>query len=111
MTKDDAKMMIELLAEMVRSDRELKEFFIKEMSRAVSEPPRRMIPLKEAASRLGKSASWLYKHKDGFTCEKTGNAKSSTVMFNESTLFDEYQSLIESRKKIIALQLPGVAMG
>lgn len=110
MTKDDAKMMIELLAQMVKSDRELKEFFISEMSRAIGTPARTMIPLKEAAARLGKSASWLYKNKEYFSCEKTGNSKSSTVMFNEATLFDEYQSLIETRKKIISLQ-PLVAMG
>lgn len=110
MTKDDAKLMIELLAQMVRSDKELKEFFIKEMSRAVGTPTKRMISLKEAAARLGKSTSWLYKNKEYFSCEKTGNSKSSTVMFDEATLFDEYQSLIDSRKKIISLQ-PLVAMG
>lgn len=110
MTKDDAKMMIELLAQMVKSDRELKEFFISEMSRAIGTPARTMIPLKEAAARLGKSVSWLYKNQEYFSCEKTGRSKSSTVMFNEATLFDEYQSLIDSRKKIISLQ-PLVAMG
>ena len=108
MTKDDAKMMIELLAQMVRSDRELKEFFISEMSRAVGSPSRTMIPLKEAAAKLGKSTSWLYKNKDHFSFEKSGNSKSSTVMFNEATLFDEYQSLIDSRKKIITLPIRNV---
>ena len=110
MTKDDAKMMIELLAQMVKSDKELKEFFISEMSRAIGTPARTMIPLKEAAARLGKSVSWLYKNKENFTFMKSGRSKSSTVMFNEATLFDEYQSLIDSRKKIISLH-PLVAMG
>jgi hypothetical protein len=105
MTCDDAKMMIELLAEMVRSDKELKEFFVKEMSRACAGPQRDMIPLKEAASRLGLSTAWLYKNKAAFSCKKTGNAKSSTVMFNASTLHQEYQAFIESRKKIIPITL------
>lgn len=111
MTKDDAKIMIELLAQMVRSDNDLKEFFIKEMTRACSTPSEKTISLKEAASRLGKSTSWLYKNKEFFTFEKIGRTKSSTVMFNENTLFDEYKQLVNSRKKIISLQPLKVAMG
>ena len=103
-------MMIELLAEMVRSDNELKEFFIKEMSRAIGRPEREMIPLKAAAAKIGKSASWLYKNKESFSYEKTGNSKSSTVMFDSSKLFEEYDMLVASRKKIVRMQPLNVAV-
>lgn len=110
MTKDEAKMMIELLAEMVRGDKELKEFFIQEMSRAVGGQQRRMLSLKEAAAALGKSTSWLYKNKDFFTHEKNGNSKSSTVMFYESKLHEEYKRMMDSRKKIIPMPIENMAL-
>ena len=110
MTKDDAKMMIELLAEMVRGDKELKEFFISEMSRAVGGQHNKMLSLKDAASYLGKSTSWLYKHKDHFSYEKNGNSRSANVMFYESRLHEEYKRLMDSRRKIIPMPLENVAL-
>ena len=94
MDKCEAKMMIELLAEMMRNDKDLREFFAKEMARAMGG---------EAAAKIGKSVSWLYKNQEHFTCLKTGSSKSSTIMFNGATLLEEYQTFINSRKKIVPM--------
>ena len=105
MDKCEAKMMIELLAEMMRNDKDLREFFAKEMARAMGGEVKHNLTLKEAAAKLGKSVSWLYKNQEYFSCQKTGNSKSSTIMFNGTTLLQEYQAFINSRKKIIPMRL------
>ncbi len=86
MTKDDAKLMIELLAQMVRNDDELKRFFIQELSRAVKVERTHKLSTKQAAVRLGKSVSWLYKNKHKFNYVKNGNSKSDCLYFDEDSL-------------------------
>ena len=103
MDKCEAKMMIELLAEMMRNDKDLREFFAKEMARAMGGEIKHNLTLKEAAAKIGKSVSWLYKNQEHFTCLKTGSSKSSTIMFNGATLLEEYQTFINSRKKIVPM--------
>jgi hypothetical protein len=103
MDRNDAKMMIELLAQMMRDDKELREFFAQEMAKVAGGVVKHNLTLKEAAAKIGKSVSWLYKNQSFFTCEKTGNSKSSTIMFDGLKLVDEYQRLIQSRKKIVHL--------
>ena len=97
MTKDDAKMMIELLAQMVSSDKELQEFFLKEMIRATKGRLDKSLTLKEAAARLGKSSSWLYKNKNLFNYTKRGISKSSYLVFDNLTLMDDYRNYLENR--------------
>lgn len=95
MTKDDAKMMIELLAQIVSSDKELQEFFIKEMIRATKGRLDKSLTLKEAAARLGKSSSWLYKNKNLFNYTKRGTSKSSCIMFDNLSFVKDSQKLFK----------------
>ena len=103
MNKCEAKMMIELLAEMMRKDKDLREFFAKEMAKVMGGEVKHNLTLKEAAAKIGKSVSWLYKNHEHFSCQKTGSSKSSTIMFNGTTLLEEYQAFINSKKKIIPM--------
>jgi hypothetical protein len=95
--------MIELLAEMMRKDKDLREFFAKEMAKVMGGTIEHNLTLKEAAAKIGKSVSWLYKNHKHFTCMKTGSSQSSTIMFDGSTLLDEYLTFINSKKKIIPM--------
>lgn len=88
MNSSDAKMLIELLAQMIREDSELRNFAIKEFARAMGEPTKKMIPLCDAARILNKSQSWVYKNKGLFKYRKMGDSKSSVLMFDRCEIID-----------------------
>ncbi len=95
MTKNDIKLFVELFAQMLRTDEELRTFFLKEMLRALGGQISHNLSLKEASRRINKSQSWLYKNKDRFSYVKTGGAKSSPIMFDGFSLLDEYEKMFK----------------
>lgn len=70
---------------------------------------KKLISVKSAAELLGVSPSWLYHHKDDeygrpqFSYVKSGDSRSSTLKFNESTIMQEYDMLIAKRKKVVPI--------
>lgn len=77
----------------------------------------RLLTAKEAADMLGISVSLLYHIKDDengiprFSYVKCGNAKSATLKFKASTLVEEYERYVASKKKVIKLSPVKTATG
>jgi hypothetical protein len=65
---------------------------------------KRYLSLKEAAMAIGMSVSWLYKHKDEFSYEKSGDSKSSVLMFDKQILLNEYEDYLTRGRKIIKME-------
>lgn len=104
MTDDDLKR----LAHFIVMEQATNETFIKALAKATREltQTERLVTLKEAADIIGKSSSWLYKNKstDGvrnFSYVKSDDARNSSVMFNATTLMDEYNSYVRRKKSVI----------
>lgn len=102
-------MLVDYLCVALKSDIELQDIMAKAMLRNDRSKARRLISLNEAAHIIGKSSSWLYKNKDdkdgkpNFSYIKSGNSKTSTVLFNANTLVDEYEALISRRRLCIGI--------
>lgn len=104
MTDDDLKR----LAHFIVMEQATNETFIKALAKATREltQTERLVSLKEAAAIIGKSVSWLYKHKEengvrNFSFVKDDSSQNASVMFNATTLMDEYNSYVRRKKSVI----------
>ena len=104
MTDDELKR----LAHFIVLEQASNETFIKALADATRKlaQTERLVSLKEAAGIIGKSASWLYKHKEengirNFSFVKSDDSKNSSVMFNAATLMDEYNSYVRRKKSLV----------
>lgn len=93
LTERDCRMIAECFCEALKSDTELQDVMARAMARATKQKER-LVKLSEAASILGVSKSLLYQIKDNFSCVKTGNAKTSHLLFNEARLIPEYEAYL-----------------
>ena len=80
---------------------------IANMTTKAQKPPKRLVSAKRAAERLGISVWQLYRIKEHFSYVKGGDSNSSVLKFNESTLVDEYELYLMSRKKKIYKMVGG----
>lgn len=104
MTDDELKR----LAHFIVLEQASNETFINALAKATIalNKTEKLVTLKEAANIIGKSASWLYKHKEedgikNFSFVKSEDSKNSSVMFNASTLMEEYNSYVLRKKSVI----------
>lgn len=93
LTERDCKMIAECFCEALKNDTELQDVMARAMARTAKQKER-LVKLSEAARILGVSKSFLYHEKDNFSCVKTGNAKTSHLLFNEARLIPEYEAYL-----------------
>ena len=67
------------------------------MTTKAQKPQKRLVTAKRAAEILGISVWQLYRIKDNFSYVK-GGGKSSSLKFNETSLLDEYETYLMTRK-------------
>ena len=98
------------LAHFIVMEQATNEAFIKALASATRELSReeRLVSLREAAAIIGKSPSWLYKHKEedgfrNFSFVKSDGSKNASVMFNAVTLMDEYNRYVNRKKRIVKM--------
>lgn len=93
LTERDCRMIAECFCEALKSDTELQDVMARAMARTAKRKDR-LVKLSEAARILGVSKSFLYHAKQNFSCVKTGNAKTSHLLFNEARLIPEYEAYL-----------------
>lgn len=97
LTERDCRLIAECFCDALKSDTELQDVMARAMARTAKQKER-LVKLSDAATILGVSKSLLYKIKDNFSCVKTGNAKTSHLLFNEARLIPEYEAYLANKK-------------
>lgn len=100
LTERDCRMIVEYLCDALKCDTELQDVMARAMTRCAKKKEK-LVKLSEAAQILGVSKSLLYHIKDNFSYVKTGDSKTSHILFKESCLFDEFEAYLCRKRKTV----------
>jgi len=103
MTDEELRLLAAYIVKEQANSKEWMEAYVRAKNGMKQES--KYISLKEAAVAIGRSASWLYKHKGEFSYEKSADSKSSIVMFDSTTLQEEFANYLRKGSKFVPMEI------